>query len=79
MSKVIKVGAAQISPKFFDKQQTLEKTCQYIEEGGKLGLDLLVFPEAYFCGYPFWRGGGIGQAIDRTSRANDTDSYPLGW
>ncbi len=56
MSKVIKVGAVQISPKFFDKQQTLEKTCQYIEEGGKLGLDLLVFPEVYFCGYPFWRG-----------------------
>ena len=56
MSKVFKVGAAQISPKFFDKQQTLEKTCRYIEEGGKLGLDLLVFPEVYFCGYPFWRG-----------------------
>lgn len=57
MNKVIKVGAAQIAPKFFDKQQTLEKACQYIEEGGKLGLDLLVFPEVYFCGYPFWRGG----------------------
>lgn len=56
MSKVIKVGAAQVSPKFFDKEQTLEKTCHYIEEGGKLGLDLLVFPEVYFCGYPFWRG-----------------------
>ena len=56
MSQVIKVGAAQISPRFFDKQQTLEKTCHYIEEGGKLGLDLLVFPEVYFCGYPFWRG-----------------------
>ncbi|MFB0559015.1 MAG: carbon-nitrogen hydrolase family protein [Dehalococcoidales bacterium] len=57
MSKVIKVGAAQVSPKFFDKQQTLEKTCHYIEEGGKLGLDLLVFPEVYFGGYPYWRGG----------------------
>jgi amidase/nitrilase len=53
---MINVGAAQISPKFFNKQQTLEKTCQYIEEGGRLGLDLLVFPEVYFCGYPFWRG-----------------------
>lgn len=57
MSKVIRVGAAQISPKFFDKEQTLAKTCRYIEEGGKLGLDLLVFPEVYFCGYPYWRGG----------------------
>jgi nitrilase len=56
MSKRIKVGAAQISPHFFDKERTLEKTCRYIEEGGKLGLDLLVFPETYFCGYPYWRG-----------------------
>jgi nitrilase len=56
MSKLIKVGAAQISPHFFDKEKTLQKTCHYIEEGGRLGLDLLVFPETYFCGYPFWRG-----------------------
>jgi nitrilase len=56
MSKRIKVGAAQISPHFFDKERTLEKTCRYIEEGGRLGLDLLVFPETYFCGYPYWRG-----------------------
>ena len=56
MSRRIKVGAAQISPHFFDKDKTLEKTCRYIEEGGKLGLDLLVFPETYFCGYPYWRG-----------------------
>ncbi len=56
MSKLVRVGAAQISPHFFDRERTLEKTCLYIEEGGKLGLDLLVFPEAYFCGYPYWRG-----------------------
>lgn len=56
MGKMIKVGAAQISPHFFDKEKTLRKTCRYIEEGGKVGLDLLVFPETYFCGYPFWRG-----------------------
>jgi nitrilase len=56
MSERIRVGAAQISPHFFDKEKTLEKTCRYIEEGGRLGLDLLVFPETYFCGYPYWRG-----------------------
>ena len=52
----IRVGAAQISPHFFDKERTLEKTCQYILEAGQLGLDLVVFPEVYFCGYPYWRG-----------------------
>jgi nitrilase len=56
MSKLLRLGAAQISPHFFDKEKTLDKTCDYIQEGGKLGLDLLVFPETYFCGYPYWRG-----------------------
>lgn len=56
MSRTIRVGAAQISPHFFDREKTLRKTCRYIEEGGRLGLDLLVFPETYFCGYPYWRG-----------------------
>ena len=56
MSRRIRVGAAQISPHFFDKEKTLEKTCRYLGEGGRLGLDLLVFPETYFCGYPYWRG-----------------------
>jgi nitrilase len=56
MSHKVRLGAAQISPHFFDKEKTFEKTCRYIAEGGELGLDLLVFPETYFCGYPFWRG-----------------------
>ncbi len=55
--KKIRVGAAQISPFYFDKEKTLEKTCHYIREAGRLGIDLIVFPEVYFCGYPFWRGG----------------------
>ncbi len=55
--KQVRVGAAQIAPHFFDKEKTLEKTCRYIHEAGNLGLDLIVFPEVYFCGYPFWRGG----------------------
>ena len=53
----LRVGAAQISPHFFDKEKTLNKTCDYIREAGHLGVDLMVFPETYFCGYPYWRGG----------------------
>jgi len=56
-ARKMRVGAAQISPHFFDKGRTLEKTCEYIQAAGRLGLDLVVFPEVYFCGYPFWRGG----------------------
>ncbi|MBW1819031.1 MAG: carbon-nitrogen hydrolase family protein, partial [Deltaproteobacteria bacterium] len=52
MMKKIRVGAAQISPHFFDTEKTLEKTCDTIREAGSLGVDLMVFPETYFCGYP---------------------------
>lgn len=67
--KKIRVGAAQISPYFFDKGKTLEKTCHYIREAGKLGVDLIVFPEVYFCGYPFWRGGvSVRQSTELAAR-----------
>jgi len=39
-----------------DKAGTLEKTRQVMAEAGRLGLDLLVFPETYFSAYPYWRG-----------------------
>ncbi|MBI2560860.1 MAG: carbon-nitrogen hydrolase family protein [candidate division NC10 bacterium] len=56
MQERVRVGAAQVAPHFFDKRKTLEKTVRFIEEGGRLGLDLLVFPETYFAAYPYWRG-----------------------
>lgn len=56
MQERLRVGAAQIAPRFFDKQGTLEKTLHTIREAGRLGIDLLVFPETYFAAYPYWRG-----------------------
>lgn len=56
MATTLRVGAAQVAPKFLDKEGTLKKTIQIIEEAGRLGLDLLVFPETYFAAYPYWRG-----------------------
>ena len=50
------LGAAQIEPVYHDKEGTLDKTCRYIEQAGDEGVDLLVFPETYFPGYPYWRG-----------------------
>jgi amidase/nitrilase len=56
MQERVRVGAAQVAPHFFDKGKTLEKTVRLIEDAGRLGLDLLVFPETYFAAYPYWRG-----------------------
>ncbi|WP_158057221.1 carbon-nitrogen hydrolase family protein [Halorussus halophilus] len=49
------VAAAQVEPVFHDKEATLNKTCEWIERAGEQDVDLLVFPETYFPGYPYWR------------------------
>ena len=50
------LAAAQVEPVYHDKEATLDKTCRWIEKAGAKGADLLVFPETYFPGYPYWRG-----------------------
>ncbi|MFQ5873223.1 MAG: carbon-nitrogen hydrolase family protein [Dehalococcoidia bacterium] len=52
----MRVGAAQVAPKFLDKAGTIQKIDRTLEEAGRLGLDLLVFPETYLSAYPYWRG-----------------------
>lgn len=56
MTKVhaVKIAAAQISPYFLNKSKTIQKACDAIEEAGKNGCKLIVFPEAFISGYPDW-------------------------
>ena len=56
MQEKLKVGAAQIAPRFLDKAGTIKRIGQTLEEAGRLGLDLLVFPETFLSAYPYWRG-----------------------
>jgi len=53
---ILKVGLAQISPVWLDKNRTREKIKSYIEEAGSKDCDLVVFGEALLPGYPFWLG-----------------------
>ncbi|MFB6134077.1 MAG: carbon-nitrogen hydrolase family protein [Halanaeroarchaeum sp.] len=50
------LAAAQVEPVYHDKEGTLEKTVHWIERAAREGADLVVFPETYFPGYPYWRG-----------------------
>ncbi|MFC7046817.1 carbon-nitrogen hydrolase family protein [Halobacteriaceae archaeon GCM10025711] len=50
------LAAAQVEPVYHDKEATLDKTCRWIQHAGEAGADLVVFPETYFPGYPYWRG-----------------------
>ena len=52
--KLLKVGIAQISPIWLQKQQTIEKVCSYIEKAAQEKRDIVVFGETLLPGYPFW-------------------------
>jgi nitrilase len=53
---ILKVGLAQISPVWLDKDRTREKIESYIHKAGKEHCDLVVFGEGLLPGYPFWLG-----------------------
>ena len=54
MNTTIKISAAQLSPVYLNKEKTVDKACAAIEEAGKNGAKLIVFPEAFISGYPDW-------------------------
>jgi nitrilase len=61
-SNLLKIGLAQISPVWLNKEKTRDKIRDYIEKAGKEGCDLVVFGEALLPGYPFWLGLTHGSA-----------------
>ncbi|MHB9287909.1 carbon-nitrogen hydrolase family protein [Halobacteriales archaeon Cl-PHB] len=54
LDREIRVGAAQVAEVFMDAAATVEKDVAYIEEAGREGLDLLVFPEFHVAASPAW-------------------------
>jgi nitrilase len=51
---ILKVGLAQIAPVWLNRDKTLEKVCNYIEDAANQNCELVVFSEALVPGYPFW-------------------------
>src|SRR3954454_22890925 len=54
--KVI-VAAVQATPVFLNRDATVEKTRSLITKAAAQGAKLIVFPEAFISGYPFWLWG----------------------
>lgn len=49
-----KAAAVHASPVFLDRDRTIEKAVGLIEDAGRAGARLVVFPEAFVPGFPYW-------------------------
>ncbi len=54
MHRRITVAAAHSSSVLFEREATIAKACSLIDEAGRLGVELLLFPEVYVPGFPYW-------------------------
>jgi len=52
--KTFKAAAVQAAPIFLDAGATVEKACALAREAAASGAELVVFPEVFVAGYPYW-------------------------
>ena len=48
------VAAVHAAPVFLDVAATVEKACGLVAQAGDAGVELLVFPEVFVPGFPYW-------------------------
>ena len=55
--EAVSVAIVQKAPRFLDKEASLARAEAYIAEAAQGGADLIVFPEVWLAGYPYWTEG----------------------
>jgi len=54
MARKKKLAAAHVAPVFLDTLATTKKACEWIRSASEESVDLLVFPEVFLPGFPYW-------------------------
>ncbi len=54
MARTVKVAAVHAAPVFLDVDATIDKVVRLVAEAGEQGIELLVFPEVFVPGFPYW-------------------------
>jgi nitrilase len=66
MPTTVKVAVVQAAPILFDREATVAKSCQLIQEAAAKGAQLVLFPEAFIPAYP--RGLSFGMVVGSRKR-----------
>lgn len=51
---IVRVAAAHAAPVYLDVEASVDKVCDLVAEAGREGVELLVFPEVFVPGFPYW-------------------------
>ncbi len=66
-AKTVKAAVVQASPVLFDREESIRKACDLIQDVSSKNVDIILFPEAFIPAYP--RGLGFGAVIGNRSPA----------
>ena len=69
--KTCRIGLVQAEPVLFDKQASLEKDLEYIDEAAANGAEFIVFPELFIPGYPV--GMNFGFSVGKRTEPGRED------
>jgi nitrilase len=53
-SQPVRVGVIQAAPVFLDRQASVAKAIEFIEEAGRCGVNILALPEGFIPAHPVW-------------------------
>ncbi len=70
----LKVGAVQWAPVYHDLAGATDRAIDAIAAAGADNIQLLVFPETWLAGYPYWAGGSLREPVFNLARRVFQDS-----